>query len=83
MDDVVWLVWRLVPDWLADRLDDLFHAPFWTALAGVVILSLCAAAFSSLPAAARDRVKLVVMLAALAIAALELVGPLERTFPHG
>ncbi|HZZ62696.1 MAG TPA: hypothetical protein VFE63_16290 [Roseiarcus sp.] len=83
MDDVVSLVWRLVPDWLVDRLDDLFHGPFWKVLAGVVIVSLCAAAFSALPAAARDRVKLVVTLAALAIAALELVRPLERVFPLG
>ena len=82
MDDVVSLFWRLVPDWLGDRLDDLFHAPFWKALAGVVIVSLCAAAFSALPIS-RNRVKLVVALAALAIVALELVRPLERVFPLG
>ncbi len=83
MDDIVSFVWRLVPDWLVDRLGDLFHAPFWKVLAGAVIVSLSVVAFFALPAVARNKVRLVVMLAALAIAALELVRPLERGFPLG
>jgi hypothetical protein len=83
MDNIVPFLWRLVPYWLADRLADLFHAPFWKVLIGVVIVTLSVLAFSALPAGARDKVKLVVIFAALAIAALDLFRPLEQGFPLG
>jgi len=69
MDDFVPFVWRLVPDWLADRVGDLFHEPFWKVLTGAVIVTLSIAAFTALPAGARDKVKLVVAFAALTLAA--------------
>ncbi len=83
MDDIVPFVWRLVPDWLAWRLDDLFHAQFWKVLTGVVIVTLSVAAFSALPAEARDKVKLIAIFVGLAIAALEIFRPLEQGFPFG
>jgi hypothetical protein len=83
MDDIVPFVWRLVPDWLADRVGDLFHEPFWQVLTGVVIVTLSIVAFAALPAGARDKVKLVVVFAALTLAALELFRPLEERFRLG
>ncbi len=83
MDSIVPFVWSLIPSWLADRLEELFHAPFWLVMAGATVAALSAVAYSALPAAARDKVKLFAVLGALAIAALELVPRLERSFPLG
>ena len=83
MGNILPFVLRLVPNWLADRLDDLFHAPFWKLLTGVVIVALSLAAFSALPAGARDKAKLIVVFAALAIAALDYFRPPGAAFPFG
>lgn len=74
---------RLVPDWLADRLEELFRAPFAKVVTGVVIVTLSLTAFSASPAGARDKVKLVALLGALAIGALEIFPPLEQRFSWG
>jgi hypothetical protein len=49
----------------------------------VVIVTLTVVAFSALPAGARHKIKLVVISAVLAIAALDLFRPLEQDFPSG
>jgi hypothetical protein len=80
MGDIVQFVWRLVPDWLADRLEELFRAPFAKVLTRVVIVTLSLTALCALPAGGRDKVKLVALLRALAIGALEIFRPLEQGF---
>ncbi len=81
MDDIVSVVRRL--GWPADRLEDLFRAPFWKVMAGVVIATLLIVAVAAMPAAARDKLKVVAFIGALAIATLEVLQPLERSFPWG
>jgi hypothetical protein len=61
------------------RAGKSFHGQFWR----VVIVTLTVVAFSTLPAGARHKIKLVVISAVLAIAALDLFRPLEQDFPLG
>ena len=82
MDRIVSLV-SLAPDWIADRIDDLFHAPFWKVLGGAVIVTIALFAFSAAPVAGRDKIKLVALFVALGLAAFDLLRPFERGFPLG
>jgi hypothetical protein len=79
MDGIVSFVWLLAPDWLVDRLEDIFRAPFWKVMAGVMIATLSLVALSALPSAARNKLKLAVVFGALAFAAFDLF----RGFPLG
>ncbi len=82
MDRVVSLVWR-APDWIADRVDDLFHAPFWKVIAGAVIVTLALFALSAAPNAGRDKLKLAALIGVLALAAFDLLRAFERGIPLG
>lgn len=79
MDRIV----SLVPDWVADRLDDIFHAPFWKVTGGAVIVTLSLFALSAAPTARKDKIKLVALFGALGLAAFDLLRPFERGFPLG
>ncbi len=82
MDRVVSLVWR-APDWIADLVGDLFHAPFWKVIAGAVIVTLALFALSAAPNAGRDKLKLAALIGVLALAAFDLLRPFERGIPLG
>ena len=84
MDRAVSLVWR-ARDWIADRADDLFHAPFWKVVAGAVIVTLALFTLSAAPNAGWDKLKRAALFGALALAlaAFGLLRPFERGIPLG
>ena len=82
MDRIVSLV-LFAPDWIADRVGDLFHAPFWKVVGGAVVVTLAVVAFSAAPASGRDRIKLVAIVGGLGLAAFDLLRTFGWGFPLG
>ncbi len=76
MDRIVSLV-SLAPGWIADRVDDLFHAPFGKLMGGAVIVTVAVFAISAAPTAGRDKIKLVALFGALGLAAFDLLRPFD------
>jgi hypothetical protein len=83
MGDVVQFVWRLFPDWLADRVGGLFRMPFLDVLTWTVVLTLSLVIFFAAPGGVRRKSRLLVALGAIAIAAIELARPLGWSLPWG
>jgi len=83
MGDPVLLVWRLLPDWLASRLDILFRLPFWKVPAGTAAFSFCIVLFLAAPSGFKEKATLVLVAAALAFLAIELARPLGWSLAGG
>ena len=81
MERIVSLAW-LAPDWITDRVDDLFRAPFWKVIGGAVIVTLALFALSASPSAGRKKLMLI-LFGALALAAFDLFWPSGLDFLRG